>query len=63
MAPKTFEAYNNKVVGDDDSRANETVMNLSKNNKFKNLTYVPNIEAIAESTFLIPNIKKAFNYL
>ena len=38
------------------------VMNLAKNNKFKNLTYILNIEAIKKPSFLISNAKKAFNY-
>ena len=38
-------------------------MNLSKNNKSRDLTRVSNIKAIGEFNFLIPNIKKAFNYL
>ena len=38
-------------------------MNLSKNNESKNLTYMPNIEAIREPIFSTSNAKKTFNYL
>ena len=61
-APKTFGADNNKVVRVG-GRANRTVMNLSKNEKSRNLTHMPNIGAMEEPNFLIPNAKKAFNYL
>ena len=64
--PKTFKADDNKVVNSDGSRINETVINLfdqSKNNKSRNLTYVPNIEAIKKLTFLNPNAKKTFKHL
>ena len=57
MALKAFRANNNNFV-EIDSRVNKTVMNLSKN-----LTCMPNIRTIKELTFLIPNTKKAFNYL
>ena len=63
---KAFKANNNEVVGGSDSRTNQTVVNLSNqsnNNKSRNLTHVPNIIAIREPIFLIPDIKKAFNYL
>ena len=60
---KAFKANNNKFVSNDNSKANKTVMNLSKNNKSKNLTYVPNIRATKRLFFLIPNVKKVFNYL
>ena len=38
-------------------------MNLSKNNKSRKLTGVPNIKATKEPIFLTFNAKKAFNYL
>ena len=38
-------------------------MNLSKNNKSKNLTYMSNIAATEEPILLTSNVKKAFNYL
>ena len=58
MALKTLKVNNNKVVTGGSNRANKTVVNSSKN-----LTYMPNIKAIKESTFLIFNTKKTFNYL
>ena len=58
---KKFGADDNKVVGID-CRANETVVNLSKNKKSKNLTYI-NIGATRKLNFLTPNAKKAFNQL
>ena len=45
------------------SKANKTVVNSSKNNKSKNLTYIPNIKTMGESTFITLNTKKVFNYL
>ena len=61
-ASKTFRADDNKVVGSG-GRANETVRNLSKNDKSRNSTRVSNIGAIRESNFLTPDAKKAFNHL
>ena len=58
-----FNANNNKVVGGDGSRTDETVVNLSKNEKSKKSTRVPNVEATREPNFLTPNTKKAFNHL
>ena len=63
LALKAFKANNNKVVDGNSSKANETVVNLFKNNKSKILTYMPNIKAMKELIFLIPNAKKAVNYL
>ena len=63
MAPKTFKADDNKVVGSSSNRANKTVVNLFKNNKFRNSTYIPNIGATRKPIFLNPNAKKVFNYL
>ena len=59
---KTFKADDNKIVivG---CRANKTVVKLFKNNKLRNLTYMPNLKAIKKHIFLIPNTKKTFNYL
>ena len=62
-APGAFRACNNEVVGSDGGRADETVVNLSKNKKSKKSTCVPNVGATGESNFLIPNSKKAFNHL
>ena len=63
LALKAFKANNNEVVDGSDDKKNETIVNSSKNNKFRKLTYIPNIKAIKKSTFLITNTKKAFNYL
>ena len=60
---KKFKFNNNKVINSSDNRTNKTVINLSKNNKFRKLIYISNIIAIKKSIFLIPNAKKAFNYL
>ena len=62
LALKTFRVDDNKVV-EIDGKANKTIINLFKNNKFKNLTYVPNIRAIEKSIFLTLNAKKVFNHL
>ena len=62
LASKTFRANNNKNVWVD-SRANETVKNSFKNNKFRNLMYMLNIRAIEKLIFLIFNTKKVFNFL
>ena len=59
-APRAFKAGNNKVV---EGGGNETVVNLFKNEKSRKLTHMPNIGATEEPNFLIPNAKKAFNYL
>ena len=64
---KTFKASNNKVVKND-CKVDKIVGNLSKcnklkNNKFKNLIYASNIEAIEKHIFLNLNAKKVFNYL
>ena len=63
LALKAFKANNNKVVGGNSDKTNEMVVNLSKNNKSKNLTYIPNIIGIGKPTFLTPNAKKNFNHL
>ena len=63
MTSKAFRADSNEVVGDSGSRANETVMNLSKNKKSRKLIYLPNIRAIREPNFLTPNAKKSLNHL
>ena len=60
---KSFRTNNNKVVDDSSGRDNQTVVNLFKNYKSKNLTYVPNIEVMEEPTFLIFNAKKVFKHL
>ena len=61
-----FRTNDNEFVTANDGIANETVINLSnklKNNKSRNLMYVPNIKAMRKSIFLIFNAKKVFNYL
>ena len=63
MASKAFKANDNQVVNSDGGRTNKTVINLSKNNKSKNLTYIASIRVIKKSTFLTSNAKKAFNHL
>ena len=62
-APRAFRAGNNEVVRDSGSRADETVVDLSKNEKSRKLTCVPNIKATREPNFLTSNAKKAFNHL
>ena len=42
LALKAFGADKNKVV-EVDGKANKIIMNLSKNNKSRNLTYMPNM--------------------
>ena len=61
-----MKADNNKDVRDDGNKIDKTIVNLSnklKNNKSKNIIYMPNIETMKKSTFLILNAKKTFNYL
>ena len=62
LASKAFRADDDEVV-DGGGRANETVMNLSKNNKSRNSTRVLNIGATRKPNFLTLDAKKAFNYL
>ena len=62
LAPRAFRTSNNEVVGGG-GRVDETVVNLSKNEKFRKSTYMPNIGATGEPNFLTPNAKKIFNYL
>ena len=63
LALKAFRTGNNKVVGGGGGKANETVVNLSKNEKSKKLSHMPNVGAMGEPNFLIPNAKKIFNQL
>ena len=62
-APRAFRTDNDEAVGGGGSRANEMVMDLSKNKKSRKLTYVPNIGAMGKPNFLTSNAKKAFNHL
>ena len=56
-----FKANDNDVIDDGgDAEANGTVVNLSKNEKSKNLTYMSNIGATGEPNFLTPDAKKGF---
>ena len=65
IVPKAFRAGNDEVVRGGDSRADKTIVDLSKskNKKSKKLTYIPNIGATKKSNFLTLNAKKAFNHL
>ena len=58
-----FRADDNKVVGGDGDKANETIVNLFQNNKSRKLMCMPNIGATEKPNFLTPNAKKIFNYL
>ena len=59
-----FKVDDNKVIDNGGSdKANKSIVNSSQSNKFRNLIYMPNIGIAKKSTFLIPNAKKAFNYL
>ena len=62
MALKIFKANDNEIVKIGD-RANKMVVNLSKNEKSKNLIRIPNIKVIKKFIFLTFNAKKAFNQL
>ena len=59
LGPKMFKRDDNKVVGVG-GRANKMVVNLFKNNKSRNSTYMLIIRAIKKPNFLILNIKKSF---
>ena len=61
-APRAFRTGNDEVVGSG-NRADETVVNSSKNEKSKKSTHVPNIGATGEPNFLTSDAKKAFNHL
>ena len=63
LALNIFKTDYDEVVSSGGNRANETVVNLSKNNKSKNLICIPNIRALEKFIFLIPNLKKIFNHL
>ena len=66
MATKIFDTSDNKIVEGDSNKANKMVVNLSnklKSNKSKKLTHMLNIKDTNKPIFLIPNTKKAFNYL
>ena len=65
LVPGAFKAGNNKVVGVDGDKADETVIDSSKskNEKSRKLIYISNIKTTRKPNFLIFNAKKAFNYL
>ena len=46
LAPKLFKADDKEILDDNSNKANETVLNLYKNNKSKNLICILNIRAI-----------------
>ena len=58
MALKVFKIYNKRVEDDGSNKTNEMVVDLFKNNKFRKLTPMPNIEATKKSSFLTPKSKK-----
>ena len=62
-APKAFKADDNEIVGGGGGKTNRTVVNLSKNEKSRKLTCVPNIGATEKPNFLTFNTKKTFNHL
>ena len=63
LALKALKADNNKIVDGNGAKANETFVNLSKNNKSRKLTHILNIRAMEKPIFLTFDAKKAFNYL
>ena len=66
MALKAFKINKNDVFREGSSKLNKTAVNLSnklKNNKSRNLIYMPNNRTIKKLIFITPNAKNAFNYL
>ena len=65
LGPKAFKADDNKVVGGDGGKADETVVDSSKfkNEKSRKSMRMPNIGATRKPNFLTPDAKKAFNQL
>ena len=63
LALKVSRAGNNEVVRGGSGRADETVLDLSKNEKSRKSMRVPNIGAMEEPNFLTLNAKKVFNHL
>ena len=57
-APKAFRADGDAVVGSGGGRTNKTVVNSSKNDKYRNSTRVQNIGATGEPNFLTPEAKE-----
>ena len=63
LASKAFRADKNQIITSGGSRANRTIVNLSKNKKSKKSTCMSNIRATREPNFLTSNAKKTFNQL
>ena len=68
LVSKAFKAGKNMFFKNNSNKANKIVVDLSKlnklkNDKFKKLIHMPNIEAKKEPGFLMLNVKKVFNYL
>ena len=62
-ASRAFKVDNNEVVRGRGSKTNETVVNLSKNEKSRKSMRMPNIGSTREPNFLTLDAKKAFDYL
>ena len=64
LALRAFKADNNKVVGGG-NRADKTVVDsfMSKSEKSRKSTLLPNIRAMEKSNFPTLDAKKAFNHL
>ena len=67
LAPRAFVAKD-EVVKSGGGGADKTIKNLStskksKNDKSRDLTYIPIIGVMREHIFLTPNAKEAFNRL
>ena len=60
---KAFRAGKYEVVWGDSDKADEMVVNLSKNKKSKKLMRVPNVGATRKLNFLTSDAKKTFNHL
>ena len=62
---RAFRAGNNKVVGGNDGRADEIVVDLFKfkNKKSRKSTCMPNIGATRKPNFLTFDANKVFNHL
>ena len=55
LALKVFKADDKKIVDNGNIKTNAMVLNLFKNNKFRNLTRISNIRAVEKPTFFIVN--------
>lgn len=63
MGTKALKTNHNKFVDLNNNKANKMVINLFKNNKFKNFTYISKIAVIKKLTFLTSNTNNTYNYL